>query len=756
MTGFVCCSGLSRCEGSYPLPCQLTFEAEARDWAQVAETCRAATWSGRARLAEAWIAYEQTETPQALAILAELAGTDVSADAAFLTGTIRTREGEPSEQVTGRAQLEQTLLAYRLAGRHADASRAAVALSYSIAGSSLDDRLYMAKLAVAEAERSGDERQLGLAHRALAAVFDILGMADAAKAGFRRALAHTEPWPDDLAWTYFKRGVFLLDLGTAAEIKNGLKSLELAAAQVARATRAGRGAQVRTLEQAIRLNRAYGLCQLRDPDAAEHELALIQETQWIRPKLRLVKGYVAASRNGFETAMRMFSEAGLFSKNDNNKLEPDYRWRAFLELARLHRRAGRAELAKQAYREAIETAEHLRGTASTIELRPWVLASRALPYYELLSLLVDQGRGVEALAVAESLHARSWLDAVLSRAPGGPATTEQALQTARIQQRLATSARSRSGPELMNQIGAREALIFVAASPTAWRAHVVGGQVTFQQLPASTAAIVEAYRTSPDDRAAAERAAAVLIPDDLQRGEQPLYIVASGTLADQTLADVMFAGLQRSGRYLIEDRPIAYLPGLVALQCATGPWEENRQVFIGDSRGDRPLPKAREEVTKLAAEMQAHPAVGAAATRAAVQPAGRAGLLHIAVHGSSTQLGRAIAFADGDLTAADVLELGLGPRLAVLTGCRTGISFDHESWGAFPSAFLAAGSRYVIATLRSVDDGEAAELTRAFYAQPAGWSPIHRLAAAQRQLARQLPVEAWASFGAWGNAECAP
>jgi CHAT domain-containing protein len=103
-----------------------------------------------------------------------------------------------------------------------------------------------------------------------------------------------------------------------------------------------------------------------------------------------------------------------------------------------------------------------------------------------------------------------------------------------------------------------------------------------------------------------------------------------------------------------------------------------------------------------------------------------------------------------------VVDLDIGPRLAVLMGCATAIGLDDEFWGALPSAFLAAGSRHVVATFRTVEDRQAARVTEAYYAQASLASPIHRLAAAQRELIGLLPVAAWASFGAWGNAECAP
>jgi len=175
-------------------------------------------------------------------------------------------------------------------------------------------------------------------------------------------------------------------------------------------------------------------------------------------------------------------------------------------------------------------------------------------------------------------------------------------------------------------------------------------------------------------------------------------------------------------------------------------------VLLGDSRGD--LPEATREVEQLARSSGAPVHVGPSATRSALLPAHGARLLHLAVHSIETPSGRAIVLADGDLTAADILEADLDAELVVLTGCATAASDDAESWDGFPSAFLAAGSRYVVATLRSVEDATAARFAGAYYAQSAALNPIERLAAAQRELSQILLVEDWASFTVWGNAAC--
>jgi CHAT domain-containing protein len=175
-------------------------------------------------------------------------------------------------------------------------------------------------------------------------------------------------------------------------------------------------------------------------------------------------------------------------------------------------------------------------------------------------------------------------------------------------------------------------------------------------------------------------------------------------------------------------------------------------VFIGDAAGD--LPHAAAEVRALAAAHQVPPRLGAAATRAAVLASRDATWLHLAVHGEVGPEGGALSLRDGPFTAASVLREHLAPAVVVLAGCSTATGADVESWTGLPSAFLAAGSRFVIATTRSVDDAAAASVMQTFYAQPAALDPIARLAAAQRVVAARVPATAWASFAAWGVVGC--
>jgi len=726
--------------GSRRSACEEAFEARA--WDRAALACHDPRWGGRERLARAWIAWAQGSDREALATAEQLLGTDVAADAAYLAGYIRAARDDAPDQA--RARIEQALRGYQRASRHADASRAAGLLSHVLQPEHrLSDELQMAELAVAEAERSADPGVLGRASAALAHVYDRIGMAQAAHESFLRAEQLTEPWPAELAHIYLKHAEFLLDLGGPEDLETALRYLDAAATTCDRAAAAGPLRPLAELPLAIRLNRATALSQLGRLDAADRELAAANQQLGERPdalqqsRIRLVKGYVAARRSDPATAEALFAQA------DDGSLDGDYRWRIALELARSYAARGQADRAERAYRNAIAIIEQVRSSAAVVELRPWVLARRTPPHVELLALLVAQHRDVDALIIAESLHARAWLDVVLGRA----ATTERALAAARIRQRLgAASAPALDGPSLMATIGDREALVFLTIGAVTWRAHVEQGAVQFTRLPADALERAHQFGAAPGDAGASARASDVLLPGDLSGRSDTLYVVATGPLAD-----VPFAALPWRGRYLIDQRPLARLPGLAALRSAPASWDQ-RTIFVGDSRGD--LPEAAREVRELAAAMGASARVGPAASRAALTSARGARILHIAAHGVATPSGRAIVLADGNLTAADVLDAGLDPRLVVLSGCATAASNDAESWDGFPSAFLAAGSRYVVATLRSVEDAAAARVIEAYYAEPETMNPIERLAAAQRRLAGALPVAAWASFAVWGSPAC--
>lgn len=730
-----------------------------RSWDLILQSCQHERWRPHRDLAAAWLALDDGRAEAALQGAERLLSSAVAADAAYLAGYLRGQSEAPPEQQLARTRFEQALRGYQRAHRAAEASAAASFLArLPHPQYPFDDSLAMAQLAVTEADRSGDARARGRAAATLAEVYDTLGMAEPARAAFLRAEELLQRWPEEAAHVYLKHALFLLDLGDRRPLDAAALLLDAADEQRLRAAQAGRGWRVATLRFAIPLNRAVVHAQRQQLDAADAALGEAERVMREDPqapayadqqaKVHLVAGQLAIHRGALHRAEQLFQRAGIVDqvgRLDRRDGVDDYRWRMATQLAQAYRAAGQPARAEQLLGDALAIIERVRRSSAQLELRPWVLSRHRAAHDELLSLLLEQGRAEEALAVAESLHARAWLDAVVQ--PRGQGGLSSVLAAARVRARLATAAAPPpSAATLMRALDDREALVFVSVGDTPWRAHLRAGEVRFRRLPATTLEVLRRFSVQPDDPALRVAASQHLLPAELEPSHAPLYIVANGWLAD-----VPFAALQLGGRPLVATRPLAHLPGLAALRCADRTWEP-RAVVLGDSRGD--LPDAAREATLLASRLGTQPHLAATATRRALLSARRAEVLHLAVHGLATDRGRSLLLADHELTAAEVIEEDLAPRLAMLSGCATATSDSPESWGGFPSAFLAAGSRYVIATQRTVRDDEAARLVEAYYAQPDALDPIARLAAAQTALAATHPSSTWAYFAAWGNPGC--
>ena len=146
------------------------------------------------------------------------------------------------------------------------------------------------------------------------------------------------------------------------------------------------------------------------------------------------------------------------------------------------------------------------------------------------------------------------------------------------------------------------------------------------------------------------------------------------------------------------------------------------------------------------------PLIGAPATRAALQQARTADLLHVAAHGGIAPAGAFLRLADGEVTVTDVMRWGLAPRVVVLASCASGARPGGSLWGAMGGAFLAAGSRAVVATLWSVEDAATASMIRDFYAARGDRHPHAALAAAQRKaIAAGVAPRQWAGFVVLGE-----
>jgi CHAT domain-containing protein len=637
-------------------------------------------------------------------------------------------------------------------GDHDEAARDASYLTGALRQVGLlGDAFDAASASVREADRSADDAVHAPlrvnARIVLGKILVEIGDFSAARDMFWDLRARLASSPTDQAWVFLQLGMLLL---ATSDNESAAKLFESALASAAKANvilvvAARRWDELAKVVEAARLNLAYADRELGKLDAAEAQLSQVSAAARASAGL-MIDGLIAADRRDRTRAEQLLDRA------ERLGLEDDYAIDMAVQRGRIAERADEAANAERYYGAAIVHVEKLRQDTSALELRPWILARRRVPYHLLLSLLARQGRRVDALVVAEQLHARTWHDALVGRtgASGVPAQVSSA-QSLGWQLR-GDAAEALSSGELLALLRDREALVFSDTETDLWRFHIINGVVQqLDRLSDETRSLFDDWRKAPDDRALADRLGAALIPPAArERSDRPLYIVTGGAL--DTLP---FAALRADGRYLVENRVIARLPGVVVLRCRATPEPRRAVVFLGDSRDN--LPNARKETTTLAGMLHGAAFVGPAATVERLEASRGASLLHLAVHAEVDKAGARLLLANNQqVTAAEIVQRKIGPRIAVLAGCATAVSPDGEGWGALSSAFLVAGSRSVVGTLQSVPDPDTYELMQQFYAHDGERQPAMALARAQRELlANAVAASTWGSFVVYGSADAA-
>lgn len=240
---------------------------------------------------------------------------------------------------------------------------------------------------------------------------------------------------------------------------------------------------------------------------------------------------------------------------------------------------------------------------------------------------------------------------------------------------------------------------------------------------------------------------------DSIRRAQRIRVLSSGPLQA-----VDFHALPFDGGVLLAGRPVVY--GLDVPAAADPPrLPQGRALLVTDPSGN--LPGAREEARMVRGvlESAARPwtvfeLYRAQASAEAVQGGlTRADLLHYAGHGTFSGFGgwdSSLLLADDTrLTLGDLLALDRVPAWVVLAACDAGQSSTAtpvESLG-LAHAFLLAGSRSVVASIRIADDREVpaffADLYRQLDREP---DPALALQRAQLAWRKRQPRKDWASF----------
>lgn len=325
-----------------------------------------------------------------------------------------------------------------------------------------------------------------------------------------------------------------------------------------------------------------------------------------------------------------------------------------------------------------------------------------------------------------------------------------------------------SGPDRLDVFVVRQGLVVQHSVPIADRAlalrvrvarELVGQARPGSPVPSALGELYDFFFAEPNKQGALDGVTHLFVTPHASLGALP------------------FAALwnRRTGKFLIEERVVSYLPSVAELSAeprVTSTAPNRVEVFapIPDS-----LPGTRGEAEAIARIIPgAVIRLGPASTEAAVRTALRSGgTIHVASHGmhnsqnplfSRMTVGRGFGTAsgnDGKLEVHEILELTTRSPLVFLSGCETGLVSGAEGQlvqgsdeSSLAQAFLIAGARKVVATLWRVDDASAVRVADSFYRHlRSGSSAEDALASAQRDAIRRRGDYTWAAYTISGVGE---
>jgi tetratricopeptide (TPR) repeat protein len=526
----------------------------------------------------------------------------------------------------------------------------------------------------------------------------------------------------------------------------------LAVAELKVAVEHARRAALPRVERAAELNLVYSLAELgHTEEAAQHlERARILDIDDSNADARALLQARIAYRQGNSALATSINSATYDRLTDD-----DDRLNVCVMQARIAMAANDLELAATWASRGVEVAETMRAAQSAIELRPWMLSARRQPYEILFTALARAHRLDEALAAFEHWQGRTLLDS-MARGRSGTADLRAAAVYTETLRRVvpmlshAPFMETIERTTLLARLRGVELIAVLVAENEVWRIVARNGALDMVDLGpfAALQPALLKFRGAPTNVDTADQLGTRLLGDAAFRDTSETLFV----LLDAQVSGVPIAALRAGGRPLIAMRPIVHAPRLSELGCVRAPSEPRHAVVIGDARGD--LPAATREAYEVAAALGVKkPAIGAAATRDALFATSKDDLLHIAVHANIDLGTGSLAMYDQPVSALEISEHGGAPALVVLSDCASAVADDGELAASLATAFLAAGSAQVIATLRAVTDAGAHEVTSAFYREGGAADPARVLARIQASLALTANTD-WPNFVMFGHDTC--
>lgn len=559
--------------------------------------------------------------------------------------------------------------------------------------------------------------------------------------------------PGGQAWIFANRGNVLTDEGRLALARRDFeRALALGTLAIEAADR--------EFLRSTHLNLTNLHLRLGDTARAAHHL----EEAWkyaepgepmpsllyYRARLALAQGRTADAVQALTTAL-------------SQDPDPDWAWDLEYQRGRAEEARGDLKAAEVAYKKSIEVVEEMRRSLTFDELKTWLLDRKREPFEALFRLQARSGRTEEALATAEKAQARTLLDALIhahsAEGSSRGAAWSPDVAAARIgdlERLLPVMSESPVAvlqpiDRVLRAFGDRHGLVYFEAGDEIWLATVTRQEVRLRPLPLPAAGIrrlAERFLAHPEDAGAAGQLGETLLPPEVlpERGKT-VYVVADGVLGN-----LPFAALTREGRYLVEDHPVALIPSLNALAALENHDVEmpGPPVVLADPQGN--LPAAALEGRAVAKLLSGSLRTAGTATSRELERAARARIVHLATHTGLSVRGPWLLLADRRLGASEIVTRRIGPRLVVLASCASGVRPGRQMWGSMGAAFLAAGSRAVLASLWSVEDRQTHEFVLRFYTEGGASDPAGALARAQRvAIGRGQSPTLWAPFVLFGS-----
>ena len=742
--------------------------SNARDWMYVVPAEVGATWTLRACRR----VHDRTGNPEALVVVAlahlKVGHTDEvlaiaqaapdqpsSARLWNLAGDVEKKAGD---HAAARWWFERALAMQRIDDPRRGFNTAAAIADLAEEDDRFEDALDYYRIAVELADRS---REPGARMRSTLALVDVLlGIGDHRAAA--RALRNVDELVGDA--TPFRRE-YLLTLGDV-EYRAGHPAAAMAAYQ--RCLDGGgpeadplfaAGCNLRLAQLTIAGGRADELARVDDMLARAAALSGAAERSYgpdpdlAGERIRL-EAELALGRRQPERAIALLS--GLTT----DALGTALRARVATRLGEILADRDRTDEAEFALQAAASAVEVLRDGAHYRETRRALASELREPYEALFALRARRGDLGGALAAMERALARDFIDQLAAEpltATGRPIDASIADTIRRAALRRTLEHQGSDAPLTFVPPPSATILAFFSARGTLWRVTIVRaprpglshveGPITIEPIGAvaDLRHDLEAVRGAPGGPAAAALAARLLPATALT---EALVIVP-----DRLLDGVRFAALPVDGHPLVERHTIALAPTLrIAVTPLATATPATAPVVLGDPTGD--LPGARQEAEAVAASLGVTAQLGPVATRAALTSARRASVLHIASHGDRAQVTSSLRLADGELSLAELLTVGLAPDLAVVASCVSAAQDQDAMWTSIAAGLLASGARGVLGVHGRLPDQRGGALIASFYRHGGATAPARALALTQRDaIAAGVDVGVWSMLVYLGSAE---